>query len=253
VRRIPRGMPATRHLRRELKAAAEQMVADERESLPRGRARRLPTLGRLRTVVVTAFALLLLTVSARGVRDFVADVGPRGAGPRTPTVDQPVPPGLQPSLATARDPIERRYPWGVRAYASRHGNCVLSGRLLGGQLGRLQDGKFAALGKTMVGHCGSLPRSHIVLAVRDYYDLSGGRTVLYGITDRRVASLGLFTGAGAGRRAVNIADDNSFVTVRLGAQAFRGQTLRIAFTDGRVRTVALEPGPPRHRTDPHVP
>jgi hypothetical protein len=282
VRRIPRGMPAVRHLRHELKAAAEQMAAEERESLRRteerhaasvlraaakdaalagalgptdrgGHPRRPATSGRLRTVAFTAFALLLLTVTAPALRDFVADDGSRGSGPGAPKADQPLPPGLQPSLAVARDPIERRYPWGVRTYASRRGNCILTGRLLGGQVGRLQDGKFAALGQTMVGFCGSLRREHIVFTIRDYYKLSGGRTILYGITDRRIASLDLLTAGGAERRAVRIADDDSFVAVRLGAQAFRGQNLRITFTDGSVRMVALQPGLPKRRHDARLP
>jgi hypothetical protein len=146
-------------------------------------------------------------------------------------------------LAVAHDPVERRYPWGVRTYASQRGHCILTGRVLGGQLVRLQDGKFATLGRTIAGFCGNLRRNHIVFTTRNYYDLSGGRTVLFGITDRRVASLDLLTAGAAERRPIRIADDDSFVAVRLGARAFHGQRLRIAFTDGGTVTRPLQAGP----------
>lgn len=244
-------MPREHLFRTQLKDAAEEIGAEEQRE--RGRRGHFRSSARLQTAVLTLCAVLVVSVAAPAVRDFVADDGQRDAGPGAPKSDQPVPFDLSPSLALAKDPIEKRYPWGVRTYASPTGRCILTGRLLGGKLGRLQDGKFAAFGRNMSGFCGDLRRNHIVFTIRDYYKLSGGRTVLYGVADRRVSSLDLLTVGDAERTALRIADDDSFVAVRLGARAFRGQRLRIGFIDGMVKTVPLQPALPTRRADPRLP
>ncbi len=240
--RTPRDDPTALHVRRQAHEAAKRLQDDAE------RSNRRPRIGRrVRVLVLTTVALFSISVAAPAVLDYVAPDGSRDAGPGAPKSDQPVPPGSRPSLAVAQDPVEKRYPWGVRAFPSAKGDCVLTGRLLGGHIGRLQDGKFARFGPNMSGVCGSLRRSHIVFVTKNYYKLNGGRTVLAGITDRRVASLDLLTAGDVERRSLRIADDNSFVAVRIGSGAFRGQRLRIAFTNGRTVRIPLQPGPPPKR------
>jgi hypothetical protein len=183
---------------------------------------------------------------ATATKDFLFRDDPVGSGPGTPTADRPIPPGLKPSLARAADPESPAAPpWTMRVYDSTSkGTCLLAGRLVGGEIGRAQSGKFVPLDHQFEGFCGDLYRAHYVMTTRDDAASGADRSLLYGKIDYQVDRLELATGGGS--RLVHIFNDLTFLSVRVGTRAFAGDRLIVHYRDGRSDTVVLQPWTPKH-------
>jgi hypothetical protein len=272
-RRIPRRMPVTRELGRQLADAAAQLAADEQrtltliernhadavraaaakdlllskdlDALPARRGRF--TAGQRRGLglaVPASLAVLAIAGVASGTRDFWGLGAPKGPGPDALSADRPIPPRLRPALAVAPDPADKSAPWGMRVYPSARGTCILLGRVVRGEVGRAQAGKFSPLSADVNGFCGRLNLDHIVVSVRSYSGIVGARSILYGVVDRQVVSLTLRAPRSQSVRAVRIYDDASFMAVSLGSTAFRDYRLRIQYRSGRTKTFILQPRRP---------
>jgi hypothetical protein len=233
VKKIPPDMPAVGGMKEGLTALGKRVAAE------RARERRAQRWRSLRVVLVAGGVGLTLAVGATATSDFLVNDGPRGD--RAPSRDRPLPAELDASLALARDPVERRYPWAIRTYPSRKGECILAGRLVDGRIGRLIDGKFSPFENSLQGLCGDMRKDHIVFSTRTYCQYGGGRTLLYGVTDRQVASLSLLAPGSSTPRRLRIADDGSFIGVRRGPGAYHRERLRIDFVYGGSRLIPLQP------------
>jgi hypothetical protein len=138
--------------------------------------------------------------------------------------------------AATADPRVTGARWGLLSYQDTRGaTCVIPGRLLGGRIGRISGGQFAAYGQSPPGaECGTPAGDPLLLWTRSYSMGDGTRELLYGIADRSVTTLRLL-GSDA---TVPIAPDGTFLVVGVGEQAFKGRKLRVT-RGGVTRDVTL--------------
>jgi hypothetical protein len=257
-RKVDKRLPTAGDLHQQLVAEGRALGMGEPDPVlgePSPESRRSPrrwspasnpsvlTIAAIAVVVVVVVALA--TGGATATKDFLSGDGSRGAGPSPPKALAPVPRGLEVAQAMAHDPDDK-YGWGLRSYPSESGQkCVVAGRLVNGRVGRLIDGKFAEMAADMQGLCGDLRRTHYVFTTRRYPCMSGGRTLLYGITDRLVLSMSL---SHSGRSVpVPIAPDGSFILVRRGAWALHGTMLHIVLSTGAPANWPLQVLPDREK------
>jgi hypothetical protein len=177
---------------------------------------------------VPVFAALALAggTTATGTNPFLGDGGTQGA--KDAPHDQRAGTAHR-GLAEAPDPARDSLKWGVGILYGKDdptATCVLAGRVLGQQLGHLQGGQFFGLAIDAPAKC--QPRryvesTHLVFVTRNYN--IGDRSLLFGYADRTVRGISLVTASQ--RQSVPIASDGSFISVRKGACAFRGEVLTL--------------------------
>lgn len=185
-----------------------------------------------RVLVLAALATVGLAAVAGGAAIFTGDGAPKRSDRGAPPASRPLPPGLALAAASAADP-SGALPWGVRVFESRAGGrCVVAGQVRDGVLGVFAGGAFAALPADSQNACAPAGE-HIVIAARSAPGGGAPRTILVGTVDRTVRSMRI-VGA-AGPAAVKIAADGSFILVRLGANALRGDTLVVSTDGGELR------------------
>lgn len=226
--KIPREHEAARRLEESFRRLGEER-ARERRSAPGTRATR-GLVGALGLVAVVAAA-------ATGSKVFLADGGAIDPAPGG------IPHGLSHSPADRRlaeakagDPREP-IRWGMRLYTSASGDaCVVLGRLVDGRLGLVQSGRFKRLPAGATGVCSDLTKMHVLVTLRRYGDvvIPGGRTVLYGVTDRTIRSLTIRS-LPARRQPVPIAADGTFIAVLDGPNKLRNAQLIIDGVSGRTK------------------
>jgi hypothetical protein len=179
-----------------------------------------------RALLVATALLLLISAGAAGTRVFVSDGGSVGSEPRPPSALERSPGDRRLAQARSADPVEG-LPWGVRLYTSAAGqSCVVLGRLAKGHLGIVQGGRFSDLPSDAPGVCNDLERLHVLATIRSYGNVTGGRTVLYGVVDRTIRSLTMVTST-AEARLIPIAADGTFITVLIGVNRLRHARLRV--------------------------
>jgi hypothetical protein len=232
--RIAPEHPAARSLEESFRELGDARARDRRRRAPRG----------TRRVLVIAFtALLIAAVGAAGTKDFLGDgetLKPvfHGRAARL----KPAPASQQLARARVADPERSRLPWGLRtSTAAAGGTCVTVGQVDGGRIGTVVAGRFTGLPAETTGRCGDLRAGHVLTVVARAGDSAdgGGRSVLGGVVDRTVRSVGIASASGAIRPVV-LATDGSFVVVRHGARSFAGDHLVLDGVAGR-RQLPLGP------------
>jgi hypothetical protein len=232
--RIAPEHPAARSLEESFRELGDARARDRRRRAPRGTRR---------VLVIGLTALLIAAVGAAGRKDFLGDGGTlkpvfHGRAARL----KPAPGFQQLTRARAADPDRSRLPWGLRtSKAAAGGTCLTVGRIDGGRIGTVVAGRFTALSAAATGRCGDLAAAHVLTVLTSAGDRAdgSGRSVLGGIVDRAVRSLGITSGSGA-TRPVALATDGSFVVVRRGARSFAGDHLVVDAAAGR-RQLPLGP------------
>ena len=220
---------------------AFRVLGEERaRALSGGGGRRRRPLGpraRAALLAATASALAVGGV-ATGTKVFTGDgdeVTPNPQGLRGHV--QPSPGYRQLALARAADPSAGQ-PWGLRVYKSVAGDtCLTLGRVDRGRLGVIRDGQFRELPVRTGGMCATLEEHHFLMATTVYSSgaIAGGRTVVYGMVDRTVRGLRIDEARGSrGAAPVPIAADGTYVVVRRGLRAFRGERLLVDGARGAV-------------------
>jgi hypothetical protein len=234
VTKIPPEHPAAKSLEHSFRALGEERARARGQS---GRRRRPAGAGRV--ALAAATSVLVVAGAATGTKVFLADGGTvdpdtqglQGVGGRI----QPAPHDRQLAQATTAEPAGGP-PWGVGTYKSAKGDtCLVLGRVVGGRLGVIREGRFRQLTTRTGGLCAKLGTDHAVFTVRGYYPgtPSASRAVLYGIVDRTVTRAQLLPSAGGRTAEVEIAPDGTFVVVRRGAEPFRGTRLVFDGSAGR--------------------
>jgi hypothetical protein len=216
--------PADRKAQHELGNAfrelARQRVADARRARLARRRRAL-----LRTGLTALSAIVLGGGLAVGIDAFNAnDGGSIGGDSGAPGHVTRQKAGDRLSAdSTAADPLGGPR-WGLSTYTSDGGQqCVIAARIVNGQLGLINDGKFRPLRKDVPGFCDKLSRSHLIFTVRRYSPANGGRTLLYGQTDREVQRLVLRTSRRSSE--IRLMSDGTFLIVAAGDSALHGSRL----------------------------
>jgi hypothetical protein len=224
--RIPPEHEAARSLEASFRRLGEERAAARRP-------RRSPRpFGR---VAVTALAVLLgVSAAAAGTKVFMNDGGTVGTESRPPGSLKRAPADRRLAQASVPDPTDKAQ-WGLRLYTNAGGDtCVVAGRRAGGRIGVVGGGSFAELPASAPGTCTDLDRVHVLVTLRRYGDavVPGGRTVVYGVTDRTTTSLAIRTSA---RRSqpLPIAPDGTFIAVLNGAGMLRNAKLVIDGAGGR--------------------
>jgi hypothetical protein len=221
-------IPREHHAARDLEKAFRRIGEERAERLDT--ARRSRPFGRVLLGGLTVVALS--AAAATGTKVFLADGGSLKPAPIVPERLKQAPSNRRLAQARTPDPAGP-IPWGVRAYTGSKGDsCILVGRLVGVRLGLVQDGRFIEYPYRATGMCDDLPRKHVLATVRNYGDASirGGRSVLYGVTDRTIESLAVRTRTGLYR--LPIAADGTFIMVFSGANRLRHAGLRITTARG---------------------
>jgi hypothetical protein len=211
---------AARSLEASFRRLGEQRSAERRRRKPPS------PIGR---VVVTALAVLLgVSAAAAGTKVFLNDGGTLGRESKPPGSLKRAPADRRLAQANTPDPTERAA-WGLRVYNSASGKtCVVAGRRVGRRIGVVRGGTFAALPSSAPGICTDLDRMHVLVTIRRYGEvvIPGGRTVLYGVTDRTTRTLTIRT-LPARRMPVPIAADGTFIAVLEGPDKLRNAQLII--------------------------
>jgi hypothetical protein len=230
VTKIPPEHTAAKALEHAFRELGEER-ARARGAAPRRRVARIAG--------AAAVSVLAVAGAATGTRVFTGDGGEvrsdsPGAGDRV----EPEPGYRQLAQASAADPVQEQR-WGLRTFRSARGEtCIVEGRIVRGRLGVVHNGQFKEFSaRTPPAVCGPLERDHITMIDRNYSDtdISGGRTLFYGVVDRTITSLTVRLGDDA--TPLDVAADGSFIAVRRGVDAFRGAQL-------------VFEGPGGHRTQP---
>jgi hypothetical protein len=173
---------------------------------------------------------------AVGTRAFTSDDGTTltGRGGAGEVTQAPADQRL--ARAVSDDPHVSGARWGLLVYRNTTGaTCAVPGRLIGGRIGRVDGGRFAAYGESPPGAACGRPASEPLLLWRRNFPMGDEvRRVLFGIADRSVTEMRV-VGSDA---PVPIAPDGTFVLVGAGEQAFRGRALRVT-RDGVTRDVPL--------------
>jgi hypothetical protein len=132
-------------------------------------------------------------------------------------------------LAEAADPGGESLRWGVAIEPGKDdptSTCVLAGRVLGQQVGNVEGGQFFGLAIDAPAKCQPqryVDSTHVVFVTRNYNVRN--RSLFFGYADRTVRTLSLVIGPK--RQNVPIASDGTFIAVREGACAFRGEVLTL--------------------------
>lgn len=163
---------------------------------------------------------------------FTADGGSAGSGPKPPEETRHAPGDAYRGNAVAVDPKQPAVRWGVGVYPSQNGRdtCLLAGRVRGRGLGVEHSGRFTSLSKDAPGFCDDVGARRAIFATRSYFNVTGSRTLLYGLVDRTVASLRL--GHPGALEELDVARDGTFIVVVAGTKALRGQQLEITSAKG---------------------
>jgi hypothetical protein len=221
VTKIPPEHPAAKSLEHSFRALGEERARERGQS----RRRRRPA-GAGRVALAAATSVLVVAGAATGTKVFLGDGGTvdpdtqglQGVGGRI----EPAPDDRQLAQATTTEPAGGQ-PWGVGTYKSAQGDtCLVLGRVVGGRLGVIREGRFRQLTTRTGGLCAKLGADHAVFSVRDYYHPStpsASRGVLYGIVDRTVQRVHLRSPQGR-TTEVAVAADATFVVVRRGTDPF---------------------------------
>jgi hypothetical protein len=216
--RIPPEHEAARSLEASFRRLGEERAAARR-------ARRSPS--RVGRVAVTALAVLLgVSAAAAGTKVFLNDGGTVGTESRPPGSLKRAAADSRLAQADVPDPTDKAR-WGLRLYTNARGNtCVVAGRRVGRRLGVVGGGTFVELPASAPGACTQLDHMHVLVTLRHYGDviLPGGRTLVYGVTDRTIRSLTI-RWPPARRQPVPIAADGTFIAVLHGPRALRDARL----------------------------
>jgi hypothetical protein len=233
VSEIPREHEAARALQREFERLGRERAATTAAAAARRRGPR-PT----RALVLALVAALLLAAVAAAATGLLWDDDPVSSErkPLSPALER-APGDARLSPVRVPDPVEGP-PWGARTYTSRLGYpCIYVGRVQGGRLGIVRDGRFAPYTGRVGGQCATEPDQHITFSVRRSSEPEGGRSLVYGLVDRTVTSVALLRGGG--REALPIAPDGVFLHVSAGADALRGARLETVVAGRMSRTTLL--------------
>jgi hypothetical protein len=224
VTRIPKEHTGARKLQEEF----ERLGRDDGRQFPR----------RSRRGVAWCAAALVLASAAVGTAatSLRHDNTPLHHEGKLPPAIARAPRDMSVSPARAADPAGG-LAWGARTYSSRTGaRCVVIGRIQHGLIGVLHGDRFERLARNAPGTCTGPSNAHIALAVRIYPLPDAGRSVLFGVADRRISRIA--TVAGGRLVDVPIAADGVFLRVARGRRAFNGVMLRYV-ESGRVHRTVL--------------
>jgi hypothetical protein len=160
---------------------AQLRLAAERESEVQRRVRVVTRRSRRRRAALALVAVLVPSVAIAGVNGLFESEKPLPPDRRS----SPVRAGLIPSSVTP-DP-GGLLPWALQLQSRADGqDCLLLGRLRGGELGQIEGGAFRSYPPDAPGLCGDL-RHDPILAFATRRPLPQARTVVYGLAPDRAA------------------------------------------------------------------
>jgi hypothetical protein len=221
VRDIPPERRSTNELYEQFRDAGERKARLDRKVRRRARLQQIPgpVLG-----AVLAFLLVGGGV-AIGPEVFTSDTGATLTGRGGSGEVRQAPADRRLARAAVTDPRVAGARWGLLIYQDTQGQtCAAPGRLVGGEVGIVQGGRFSAYAQSPPGaQCGRPTQSSLLAWVRYYRIAEQKRSLLYGVADRTVTDLRII-GAST---PVPIAPDGSFLVVGVGDHAFHGSTLRV--------------------------
>lgn len=154
-------------------------LAAVREAEVQARVRQITRRARWRRGALAILAVLVPTAAVAGVNGLLPSGDPLPRAEVTP----PVQAGVIPSSATP-DPAGR-LPWALQLQSRPDGqDCLLLGRLRGGELGQIEDGRFRPYPPDAPGLCGDLQRDPI-LAFVEVRARPQPRTIVFGLAPDR--------------------------------------------------------------------
>lgn len=229
---IPPDRRSTHELYEQFRVAGERKARLDRKVRTRRRLQMVPgpALGAILAFLVVGGGF------AVGTKVFISDDDTTLTSRDGGTEVRQAPADRRLARATVADPGIAGARWGMLVYQGATGRtCVMPGRLVGGRIGRVVGGQFAAYGASPPGAtCGEPATDPLLLWTRTYPMGDSRRGLVYGIADRTVTEMRL---ADSGE-AVPIAPDGTFLLVGIGEQPFKGRKLRVT-RDGVTRDVPL--------------